>query len=214
LAIGGWRDSVMRYAGSQSPVAEASRQTPVAHVAQYHSQMLRAYRAITPTVHPTAYVDSSAQVIGDVQVGEGSSIWMNAVVRGDVNWIRIGARSNVQDGAIVHVMIGTHPTTIGNDVTIGHGAIVHGCTLQDRILIGMGAILLNGVVVGEDSIVAAGTLLTEGTQVPPRSLVMGSPGKVRRELTSDDVETIRGYAERYVGYRLEYMNAAGTGSVR
>jgi carbonic anhydrase/acetyltransferase-like protein (isoleucine patch superfamily) len=176
--------------------------------------MLRAYKTITPTVHPSAYVDSSAQVIGDVQVGEASSIWMNAVVRGDVNWIRIGARSNLQDGAIVHVMIGTHPTTIGNDVTIGHGAIVHGCTLQDRILIGMGAILLNGVVVGADSIVAAGTLLTEGTQVPPRSLVMGSPGKVRRELTDEDVETIRAYADRYVAYRVDYMNAAGAGSVR
>jgi carbonic anhydrase/acetyltransferase-like protein (isoleucine patch superfamily) len=176
--------------------------------------MLRPYKTITPTVHPTAYVDSSAQVIGDVQVGEASSIWMNAVVRGDVNWIRIGARSNVQDGAIVHVMIGEHPTTIGNDVTIGHGAIVHGCTLQDRILIGMGAIVLNGVVVGADSIVAAGTLLTEGTQVPPRSLVIGSPGKVRRELTDADVETIRAYAARYVGYRLEYMSAAGAGSVR
>jgi carbonic anhydrase/acetyltransferase-like protein (isoleucine patch superfamily) len=176
--------------------------------------MIRSYKGILPTIPSTCYVDQSAQIIGDVVLGDHASVWMNAVVRGDVNWIRIGARSNVQDGAIVHVMIGTHPTTIGNDVTIGHGAIVHGCTLQDRILIGMGAILLNGVVVGEDSIVAAGTLLTEGTQVPPRSLVMGSPGKVRRELTSDDVETIRAYAERYVGYRLEYMNAAGTGSVR
>jgi gamma-carbonic anhydrase len=125
----------------------------------------------------------------------------------------------------VHVMNETHPTTIGDDVTIGHGAIVHGCTLQDRILVGMGAILLNGVVVGADSIVAAGTLLTEGTHVPPRSLVMGSPGKVRRELTDEDVATIRRYAERYVEYRLDYMNAeprkntdqhgsAGAGSVR
>jgi carbonic anhydrase/acetyltransferase-like protein (isoleucine patch superfamily) len=111
------------------------------------------------------------------------------------------------------VMIGTHPTTIGDDVTIGHGAIVHGCTLQDRILVGMGAIILNGVVVGSDSIVAAGTLLTEGTQVPPRSLVMGSPGKVRRELSDEDVASIRTYADRYVGYRLDYMNAAA-GSAR
>jgi gamma-carbonic anhydrase len=176
--------------------------------------MLRPYRGVTPRVHETAYIDSSAQVIGDVEIGEASSIWMNAVVRGDVNWIRIGARSNVQDGTVVHVMLGTHPTTIGDDVTIGHGAIVHGCTLQDRILVGMGAILLNGVTVGADSIVAAGTLLAEGTTVPPRSLVMGSPGKVRRELTDADVATIRTYAERYVGYRLDYMPAAGTGSAR
>ena len=176
--------------------------------------MLRDYKGVSPKVHSSAYVDDSAQVIGDVEIGAESSVWMNAVVRGDVNWIRIGARSNVQDGTIVHVMNDTHPTTIGDDVTIGHGAVVHGCTLQDRILVGMGAILLNGVVVGADSIVAAGTLLTEGTHVPPRSLVMGSPGKVRRALTDEDVATIRQYAERYVGYRLDYMNAAGAGSVR
>ena len=115
---------------------------------------------------------------------------------------------------MVHVMNGTHPTTIGDDVTIGHGAIVHGCTLQNRILIGMGAILLNGVIVGEDSIVAAGTLLTEGTQVPPRSLVMGTPGKVRRQLSDEDIASIRVYADRYVEYRLDYMDGAGAGSVR
>ncbi len=142
--------------------------------------MLRPYKGTHPRVHPTAYVDASAQVIGDVEIGEASSVWMNVVIRGDVHRIRIGRRSNVQDGTIVHVMRGTHATTIGDDVTIGHGAIVHGCTLHDRILVGMGAILLNGVEVGEDSIVAAGTLLPEGTQIPPRSLVMGSPGKVRR----------------------------------
>jgi carbonic anhydrase/acetyltransferase-like protein (isoleucine patch superfamily) len=176
--------------------------------------MLRAYKGITPRVHPTAYVDTTAQVIGDVEIGEASSVWMNAVVRGDVHWIRIGARSNVQDNTTVHVMNATNPTTVGDDVTIGHGAIIHGCTLHDRILVGMGAIILNGVVVGEDSIVAAGTLLTEGTRVPPRSLVMGSPGKVRRELTDEDVRSIRVYAERYVEYRLDYMDAVRAGSVR
>jgi carbonic anhydrase/acetyltransferase-like protein (isoleucine patch superfamily) len=171
--------------------------------------MLRPYKGTHPRVHPTAYVDVSAQVIGDVEIGEASSVWMNVVIRGDVHRIRIGRRSNVQDGTVVHVMRGTHATTIGDDVTIGHGAIVHGCTLHDRVLVGMGAILLNGVVVGEDSIVAAGTLLPEGTQVPPRSLAMGSPGKVRRALTDDDVATIRDYAERYVGYRIDYMDGAG-----
>jgi carbonic anhydrase/acetyltransferase-like protein (isoleucine patch superfamily) len=176
--------------------------------------MLRPYKSVMPRVHPTAYVDASAQVIGEVEIGESSSIWMNAVVRGDVNWIRIGARSNVQDGTVVHVMIHTHPTLIGDDVTIGHGAVVHGCTLHDRILVGMGAIVLNGVEVGEDSIVAAGTLLAEGTRVPPRSLVMGSPGRVKRELTDADVATIRQYAERYVSYRLDYMDRAGAGSAR
>ena len=166
--------------------------------------MLRSYRGIVPTIDPTAYVDESAQVIGDVHVGPESSIWMNVVVRGDVHRIRIGARTNVQDGTVVHVMRGTHPTTIGDEVTIGHGALIHGCTIADRVLVGMGAILLNGVVVGSDSIVAAGSLLPEGFQVPPRSLVMGSPGKVRRALTDDEVASIRDYAERYVGYRLDY----------
>jgi carbonic anhydrase/acetyltransferase-like protein (isoleucine patch superfamily) len=170
--------------------------------------MLRSYKGRLPVVHPSAYVDESAQIIGDVEIGEASSVWMNVVIRGDVHRIRIGRRSNVQDGTIVHVMRGTHATTIGDDVTIGHGVIVHGCTLRDRILVGMGAILLNGVDVGDDCIVAAGTLLTENAQIPPRSLVMGSPGKVRRELTDEDVASIRDYAERYVGYRLEYMGGA------
>jgi carbonic anhydrase/acetyltransferase-like protein (isoleucine patch superfamily) len=158
-----------------------------------------------PAVDSTAYLDESAQIIGDVTIGAESSVWMNVVVRGDVHRITIGRRSNLQDGTIVHVMRGTHPTAIGDEVTIGHGAIVHGCTVRDRVLVGMGAILLNGVDVGEDSIVAAGTLLSEETRIPPRSLVMGSPGRVRRELTDAEVASIRDYAERYVGYRLDYM---------
>jgi carbonic anhydrase/acetyltransferase-like protein (isoleucine patch superfamily) len=167
--------------------------------------MLRPYRGTLPRIHPTAYIDDSAQVIGDVEIGEESSIWMLAVVRGDVHQIRIGRRTNLQDGTIVHVMKGTHPTTIGDDVTVGHGAIVHGCSIDDRCLIGMGTILLNGVHVGAESIVAAGTLLTEGTQIPPRSLVMGSPGKVKRTLGDDEVRDSQGYADRYVAYRLEYL---------
>ncbi len=167
--------------------------------------MLRPFRGVMPTVHSSAYVDESAHVIGDVEIGEASSIWMNVVVRGDVHRIRIGRRTNIQDGTIVHVMRGTHPTTIGDEVTIGHSAVIHGCTLGDRVLVGMGAILLNGVEVGEDSIVAAGTLLPEETRVPPRSLVMGSPGKVRRAVTDAEAASIRDYAERYVGYRLDYM---------
>jgi len=169
--------------------------------------MLRPYRGRVPRIDDSVYIDPSAQVIGDVEIGEESSIWMNAVVRGDVHWIRVGRRSNIQDGTIVHVMNGTHPTRIGDDVTIGHAAVVHGSTLADRILIGMGAILLNGVSVGADCIVAAGTLLPERTQIPPRSLVMGSPGKVKRPLTDEEVASILVYAERYVGYRLDYMHA-------
>jgi carbonic anhydrase/acetyltransferase-like protein (isoleucine patch superfamily) len=167
--------------------------------------MLRPYRGQMPRVDPTAYIDESAQVIGDVEIGGESSVWPAVVIRGDVNRIRIGRRSNVQDGAIVHVMKDTHATIVGDDVTIGHGAVVHGCTIEDRCLIGMGAILLNGAHVGSGSIIAAGTLLVEGAKVPPRSLVMGSPGKVKRSLSDEEVAEIQQYADRYVSYRLDYQ---------
>jgi len=170
--------------------------------------VLRPYRGVSPRVHPTAFIDDSAQVIGDVEIGEESSVWMNAVVRGDVHSIRVGRRSNIQDGTIVHAQAstsGTHPTAIGNQVTIGHGALVHGCTIDDQCLIGMGAILLNGAHVGTQSIVAAGTLVTENMKVPPKSLVMGSPGKVKRLLTHAEIADIQVYADRYVSYRLDYL---------
>jgi gamma-carbonic anhydrase len=167
--------------------------------------VLRSYRGISPRIDPTAYIDASAQVIGDVAIGAESSVWMNTVLRGDVHWIRIGRRSNVQDGTVVHVMNGTHPTTIGDEVTIGHGAIVHGCTIEDRCLIGMGAILLNGSHVGTGSIVAAGSLVVEEMKIPPRSLVMGSPARAKRLLTQAEAAEIQMFADRYVGYRLDYM---------
>src|ERR1700740_444490 len=124
--------------------------------------MLRPHRGRLPRVHATAYIDPSAQVIGEVEIGEESSVWMCAVVRGDVNRIRIGRRTNIQDGSVVHVMRDTHETTIGNDVTVGHAAVLHGCTIEDRCLVGMGAIVLNGARIGTGSIVAAGTLIVEG----------------------------------------------------
>jgi carbonic anhydrase/acetyltransferase-like protein (isoleucine patch superfamily) len=173
--------------------------------------MLRPYRGRLPVVDPTAYVDASAQVIGDVEIGVDSSVWMNVVIRGDVNHIRVGRRSNVQDGTIVHVMHETHPTMIGDDVTIGHGAVVHGCTIEDRVLIGMGAIVLNGARVSSDSIVAAGSLVPEGAVIPPRSLAMGSPAKVRRQLSDAEVASILDYSENYVRYRLDYMVTDATG---
>ena len=170
--------------------------------------MLRPYRGVSPRVHPTAFIDDSAQVIGDVEIGEESGVWMNAVVRGDVHSIRVGRRSNIQDGTVVHAQSatsGAHPTVIGNSVTIGHGALVHGCTIDDQCLIGIGAIVLNGAHVGMQSIIAAGALVTEGMKVPPKSLVMGSPAKVKRLLTQAEISQILAYADRYVGYRLEYM---------
>ncbi len=167
--------------------------------------MLRSYRSIRPTVHPSAFVDTSAQVIGDVHLGAESSVWMNVVVRGDVHHIRIGARTNIQDLTMVHVMRETNPTVIGDNVTIGHSAVVHGCTIEDRCLIGMGAILLNGCVIGTGSIVAAGTLVPEGMVVPPGSMVMGLPGKVRRALTPEEDTSIKWYADNYVRYRLDFQ---------
>ncbi len=166
--------------------------------------MLRPFRGILPQVDASVYIDQSAQVIGDVRIGADSSVWMNVVIRGDVNAIRIGRRSNIQDGTIVHVMRDTHPTHVGDEVTVGHAAVLHGCTIEDRCLIGMGAMLLNGAVIGSDSIVAAGTLVTEETKIPARSLVMGRPGAVRRALTDAEVASIRDYAERYVGYKNDY----------
>jgi carbonic anhydrase/acetyltransferase-like protein (isoleucine patch superfamily) len=169
--------------------------------------MIRPYKGVLPRLHDSVFVDVSAQVIGDVVMGEESSVWMNAVVRGDVHWIRIGRRSNIQDNTVVHVQNGTHPTTIGDDVTVGHAAIVHGCTIGHRVLVGMGAILLNGSTVGEDSIVAAGSLLTEESVFPPRSLIMGSPAKVKRPLTDREVAMILEFSDRYVNYRLDYMQS-------
>jgi len=156
-------------------------------------------------VHQSAFIDESAQVIGDVEIGENSSVWMMAVIRGDVHRIRIGQRTNVQDGTIVHVMKDTHPTLIGDDVTIGHAAVIHGCTIEDRCLIGMGAIILNGALIGSGSIVAAGSVVTERMQVPPGSLVMGTPAKVKRALVKREADDIQMFADRYVAYRLDYM---------
>ena len=167
--------------------------------------MLRPHRGRLPVVDPSAYVDASAQIIGDVEIGAESSVWMNAVVRGDVNVVRVGRRTNVQDGTIVHVMHGTHPAVVGDDVTIGHGAVVHGCAIADRVLIGMGAIVLNGAVVGPDSIVAAGSLVPEGSTIPARSLAMGTPARVRRLLTDAEIASILEYSASYVRYRLDYM---------
>ena len=158
-------------------------------------------------VDQSAYVDQSAQVVGDVHIGAESSVWMNVVIRGDVNRIRIGSRTNIQDLTMIHVMRDTHPTIVGNEVTIGHSAVVHGTTIEDRVLVGMAAVLLNGVHVESDCVIAAGTLLTEGTRIPARSLVMGRPGKVTRQLTDEEVAEIRWSADNYVNYRLDYVES-------
>ena len=167
--------------------------------------MLRAYQGISPTIPATCYVDLSAQVIGDVQLGERSSVWMNAVVRGDVNSIRIGANSNVQDCAVLHGMRYVYPVVVGDWVTIGHNATVHGCVLEDAVLVGMGATILNDARIGEGSIIAAGAVIPEHTVIPPGSLVAGVPGKVRRTLAAADRELILTYARNYLDYTAIYL---------
>lgn len=167
--------------------------------------MIRSFKGKTPVVATGCYVDDSAQVIGDVEIGAESSVWMNVVIRGDVNRIRIGSRTNIQDLTMIHVMRETHPTIIGDEVTIGHSAVIHGTTIEDRVLVGMAAVLLNGVHIESDCVVAAGTLVTEGTRIPARSLVMGRPGKVKRQLTDEEAAEIRWHADNYVSYRLDYL---------
>jgi carbonic anhydrase/acetyltransferase-like protein (isoleucine patch superfamily) len=170
--------------------------------------MIRSYKGRWPQIANSAYIDPAAVVIGDVTIGEHASIWPGVVIRGDVHWIRIGARSNIQDGSILHVMKDQFPLIIEESVTVGHGVILHGCTIESRVLVGMGSILLNNVRVGTGSIIAAGTLLAEGTKVAPSSLFMGHPGKLRRALSAEDLAEIDAYANRYVEYARTYREEA------
>ena len=171
---------------------------------RYLSDVLVPYAGRAPRLDPTAYVVASATIVGDVVIGPQSSVWFGAVVRGDIEPIRIGARSNVQDNATLHVVGGKFGTTLGDGVTVGHNAVVHGCTIEDGVLVGMGAIVLDGAVVGAESLVAAGALVPPGTKVPPRSLVIGSPAKVLRSLTPDELDRIRTSAANYVAYAERY----------
>jgi len=171
--------------------------------------MIRSYQGIRPTIPESCYVDESAQVIGDVELGENSSIWMNAVVRGDVHSIRIGANSNVQDCSVLHGMRYRVAVTVGDWVTIGHNVTLHGCTVGDRCLIGMGSVILNNAKIGEGSIVAAGTVIPENMVIEPYSLVAGVPGKVKRQLTEDDQQAILMYANNYLDYTKIYKQETG-----
>ena len=167
--------------------------------------MIRSFQGHTPAIPNTCYVDASAQVIGDVVLGEQASIWMNAVVRGDVHSIRIGAGSNVQDCAVLHGQRGLYPVHVGDLVTIGHNATVHGCVVGDACLIGIGARVLNDARIGEGSIIAAGAVIPEHMVIPPRSLVAGVPGRIKRELGDADRELILTYARNYLDYTRAYL---------
>jgi carbonic anhydrase/acetyltransferase-like protein (isoleucine patch superfamily) len=168
--------------------------------------MIRSYRGITPVIPASCYVDASAQIIGDVVLGEHASVWMNAVLRGDVHSIRVGANSNVQDCCVLHGMKQQYGVLVGGYVTVGHSVTLHGCTIEDRCLIGMGSVILNGARIGAGSIIAAGTLIPEKTVVEPGSLWMGSPGKFRRKLVEKDRDTILRYATNYLEYKESYLD--------
>lgn len=168
--------------------------------------MIRAWRGTLPRIAASAYIDSSAQVIGDVVVGDRSSVWPNATLRGDVNWIRIGEETNVQDNSVLHVDSDGFPLTLGNRVTVGHSVVLHGCTVEDDCVVGIGAVVLNGARIGAGSVIAAGALVTEGMQVPAGSMVMGVPAKVRREVSGDERERFRLNAQHYVDLRAVYQS--------
>lgn len=166
--------------------------------------MIIAHKGRVPRIASSAFVAESADVIGDVDIGENASLWFQTVLRGDIEPIRIGPNSNIQDGSIVHTMLGS-PVAVGSWVTVGHRAVLHGCTIEDHCLIGMGAILLNNVRVGEGSIIAAGTLVPENTVIPPRSLYMGVPAQFRRHLADSDRRFIDAHATHYLGYKDAYL---------
>jgi carbonic anhydrase/acetyltransferase-like protein (isoleucine patch superfamily) len=174
--------------------------------------MIRTFQGITPRIPKSCFIEDTGIIIGDVAMGEQCSVWFHAVVRGDVHYIRIGHRTNIQDLCMLHVTHDTHPLIIGSDVTIGHHVVLHGCTIKDRVLIGMGAIIMDGALIGEDSVVGAGALVTEGTVVPPKSLVLGSPAKVRRTVTEREVSWIRESSANYVKYAGQYLMDSGKGA--
>ncbi|WP_457608496.1 gamma carbonic anhydrase family protein [Nitratifractor sp.] len=175
--------------------------------------MILEYKGLSPKIGDGAWIAPGATVIGDVEIGEDSSVWFGCVVRGDVHRIRIGARTNIQDLSMIHVAhykkpdkSDGHPTIIGDDVTVGHRVMLHGCAIEDACLIGMSATILDGAVIGKESIVGAGALVTGGKVFPPRSLILGSPARVVRQLTDDEVAELYASAKRYVGFMSEYKS--------
>jgi gamma-carbonic anhydrase len=169
--------------------------------------MIRPFRGVHPQIHPTAFIEESAQIIGDVHIGAQSSVWFNAVVRGDVFYIRIGDRTNIQDGTVVHVTNGTHATILEDEVTVGHNVTLHGCFIGRGCLVGMGSIVMDDVHVGAQSLVAAGSLISPGTRIAPRSLVLGAPAKVKRPLTDEEVAGLDLFWKNYVEYTRIYKSS-------
>ncbi|MEO2068353.1 MAG: gamma carbonic anhydrase family protein [Desulfurobacteriaceae bacterium] len=167
--------------------------------------MIKPFKNLKPKIGERVFIAEDAVVIGDVEIGDDSSIWFKAILRGDVNYIRVGKCTSIQDGTVVHVTNKIHPTVIGDYVTVGHAVKLHGCTIKDNCLIGIGAIILDGSLINENSIVAAGSLVPPGKEFPPGSLIMGFPAKVVRKLTDEEIVNLREHAERYVKYKNEYL---------
>jgi len=168
--------------------------------------MIRPFNGVHPQIAESAYVDISAQVIGDVHLGEQASVWCNAVVRGDMFYIRIGDRTNVQDNCVIHTRTGSHPTILENEVTIGHSVTLHGCYVEQGALVGIGSIVLDDARIGAQSLIAAGSLVSPGTIIPPRSMVMGIPARVKRALTDEEVLGLEGFWRNYVNFVPRYKN--------
>jgi carbonic anhydrase/acetyltransferase-like protein (isoleucine patch superfamily) len=173
--------------------------------------LIRAWGGRTPRLAEDVWVADDAVIVGDVEIGPGSSVWFGTVVRGDVNHVRIGARTNLQDHTVVHVTSHTHPTVVGDDVTVGHRVTLHGCTVKDRCLVGIGAIVMDGAVVGEDAMVGAGSLVPPGMVVPPGMLALGSPARVKRGLTQEEIAFFRKSAAAYAGYAEAYRREGWAG---
>jgi len=166
--------------------------------------MIQTFQGKTPKINDSVFVADGAIVIGDVEIGEESSIWFGSVVRGDVNYIRIGARTNIQDHSIIHVNTGTHPTILEDEITVGHRVTLHGCYVESNCLVGISSTVLDGARIGRNSLIAAGSLVTPNTQIPPRSLVMGAPARVKRELTDEELAGMSRNWQSYVDLSKQY----------
>ena len=166
--------------------------------------MIKPFQNLHPKIHESAYVAETAVIIGDVEIGAESSVWFGSILRGDVNYIRIGRRTNVQDACVLHVSAKTHPTVLEDEITLGHRVTLHGCYVETGCLIGIGAIVMDGARIGRNSLVGAGSLVTPNTEIPPRSLVLGSPARVRRELSDEEVEDLEKFWRNYVAYSRIY----------
>jgi gamma-carbonic anhydrase len=173
--------------------------------------IIRPFGGKTPKLHASSFVVEDAVVLGDVELGADASIWFGSVLRGDVHLIRIGARTNIQDLSVVHVTGGTHPTIVGDDVTVGHRVVLHGCTVKDRCLIGIGAVVMDGAVVGEEAMVGAGALVPPGMIVPPRTLAIGAPARVRRDLTPEEISFFPRSAASYAARARQYLAEGWSG---